>query len=232
MTEINKAVLLAAGLGTRLRPLTLTTPKPLLPLGDELLIDRQLKYLASAGIKEVAINLHHLGDKIKGHVENGSRYGLKIYYSHEPEILGTGGGIKQAAALLRTDTFLALNSDALQDTDIGALVEYHVKTGPAATMVVKAAGGEGFNPVEIDGNGMIVGFGGGGHFYTGLQIIGQDLVNILPPVGKSSCLIKDGYMKLIEGGIPVASFLHTGYFNDVGTMESYQSALREIAGRI
>lgn len=228
MTKIEKAVLLAAGLGTRLRPLTLTTPKPLLPLGNELIIDHQLKYLASAGIKEVAINLHHLGDKIKEHAGNGSHYGLKIYYSHEPKILGTGGGIKQAAALLRTESFLALNSDALQDTDIGALIEHHLKTGAAATMVVKAAGGEGFNPVEIDGDGMVVGFGEGRHFYAGLQIIGQELIDVLPVAGRPCCLIKDGYMKLIEQGKHIASFLHTGYFNDIGTIDRYQSTLREI----
>ena len=95
-TAIDQAMLLAAGLGTRLRPLTLTTPKPLLPLDGCTLIDHQLRYLASAGIGRVAINLHHLGEKIRAHAGDGSRYGLSIHYSEEPEILGTGGGVKRA----------------------------------------------------------------------------------------------------------------------------------------
>ena len=89
-------MILAAGLGTRLRPLTNTIPKPLLPIAGTPLIVWNLLLLKRHGIHDVVINLHPLGPMIEQALGNGSRYGLKIYYSHEPVILGTGGGIKQA----------------------------------------------------------------------------------------------------------------------------------------
>lgn len=227
--KIDKAILLSAGLGTRLKPLTLSTPKPLLPIDGSLLIDHQLRYLAKAGIKEVAINLHHLGDRIKTHAGNGERYGLKIFYSEETTLLGTGGGIKKAARLLQAGAFLALNADALQDTDIHALIRHHFKMGAVATMVLKAANGEDYNTVETDDEGMITGFGEGRHYYTGMQIITAEMISVLPPAGEVSCLIKDGYMKLIGKGKKIASFLHTGYFNDLGTPERYNRAREDIA---
>lgn len=228
MRKIDQAILLSAGLGIRLRPLTLATPKPLLPLNGCLLIDHQLRYLAKSGIKEVAINLHHLGEKIEAHAKDGSRYGLRIIYSREPDILGTGGGIKKAAGLLRSGPLLALNADALQDTDMRALTEHHFKAGAIATMAVKTADGEDYNTVEINDEGMITGFGEGRHYYTGMQILEPEMIGTLPPAGNVSCLIKDGYMKLIGARRPIASFLHTGYFNDLGTPKRYERALRDI----
>ncbi|HWC50736.1 MAG TPA: sugar phosphate nucleotidyltransferase, partial [Nitrospira sp.] len=91
-----KAMILAAGLGTRLRPLTNAIPKPLLPIAGTPLIVWNLLLLKRHGFQDVIINLHHLGPMIEQALGNGSKYGMRIYYSHEPVILGTGGGIKQA----------------------------------------------------------------------------------------------------------------------------------------
>ena len=91
-----KAMILAAGLGTRLRPLTNTIPKPLLPIAGTPSSFGTSCFLKRHGIQDVVINLHHLGPMIEQAVGNGSKYGLRIYYSHEPVILGTGGAIKQA----------------------------------------------------------------------------------------------------------------------------------------
>ena len=96
-----RAMILAAGRGERLRPLTDTIPKPLLDVGGKLLIEHHLEGLAVAGFREVVINLSHLGDQIRDTLGNGSTWGLNIHYSPEPEgALGTGGGIKQALSLL------------------------------------------------------------------------------------------------------------------------------------
>lgn len=228
--QIKRAMLLAAGLGTRLRPLTLTTPKPLLTLDGALLIDHQLRYLAGAKISKVVINLHHLGDKIKDHVGDGSRYGLSVTYSEEPKILGTGGGIKKAGAFFGNEPFLALNSDALIDVDVGAVISAHFKTKAAATMVVKELSpNESYNPVLVGVDFQILGFGSGKHFYTGLQILSSSVIETLPPQGEVSCLINDGYKKLIEAGEHISSFIHRGYFNDLGTPERYEAAKRDVA---
>src|SRR3989338_2180336 len=94
---MTKAMVFAAGFGERLKPLTLKKPKPLLPIGEKPVIDYSLAYLKRQGIKEIVVNLHHLGAQIQQHIGLGDRHGLIAHYSHETELLGTGGGLKKAA---------------------------------------------------------------------------------------------------------------------------------------
>lgn len=111
-----KAMILAAGRGERMRPLTDTTPKPLLRIGQHCLIEYHLKALAHAKIKEIVINLGHLGEQIETFLGDGSRYGLAIHYSREEkQILDTGGGINQALPLLGSAPFLVINGDIFTD---------------------------------------------------------------------------------------------------------------------
>ena len=113
-----KAMILAAGYGKRLRPLTDQTPKPLISIGGKPLIVHHLEKLAKAGIKEVVINLGHLGFKIPEHLGDGTDYGLSIAYSDEgPEPLETGGGMTKALPLLEKETFLIVNGDVWTDMD-------------------------------------------------------------------------------------------------------------------
>jgi mannose-1-phosphate guanylyltransferase len=228
--KIRSAMLLAAGYGTRLKPLTDTTPKPLLPLDGCATIDHQLRYLARAGIERVAINVHHLGEMIESHVGDGNRYGLSVNCFQEGEILGTGGGIKNAAAFFGTEHFLSLNADALIDADLSNIIEHHLTSNADATMVLmKIDDGASYTPIELTQDGSVVGFGKGNHFYTGLQIVGPKLIDQLPAAGTKSCLINDGYKPLIDSGARVNSFIHSGYFNDMGTHERYASAKEDVA---
>jgi N-acetyl-alpha-D-muramate 1-phosphate uridylyltransferase len=111
-----KAMLLAAGRGERMRPLTDTTPKPLLKAGGKYLVEYHLNALARAGFKEIIINLGHLGAQIPPALGDGKRYGLRLYYSQEPPgALETGGGIFQALPLLGSDPFVVINSDVWTD---------------------------------------------------------------------------------------------------------------------
>ena len=228
--KIKKAMVLAAGLGTRLRPVTFKTPKPLLHVGSQTLIDFSLQYLARHKISDVMINLHHLGDMIRDHVGDGARYGLKVSYSFEPEILGTGGGIKNCEEFFEGKPFVAMNSDSLLSADLDRAIERHLESSASATMVLKKRGpGDPYEPINVE-NGFVNGIGKkGDYFYTGLQIIGPDLLRELPPKGQVSCLIKDGYQKLLVKGKKVAAFLYDGYFNDIGTPERYEQAKRDIA---
>lgn len=228
--RITQAILLAAGLGTRLKPLTLTLPKPLLPLDGELLVDHQLKFLAAAGVRDVAINLHHLGQMIRNHVGDGSRFGLAVRYSDEPAILGTGGGIRKAASLLDRGPLVALNADALIAVNLADVIERHFRARAAATMVVKELkAGDAYRPLLVEDDGMVKGFDGGKHFYTGLQIMGDEFLSSLPPSGRPSCLIEDGYRRALAEGKPIAAFIHAGFFSDLGTTERYERAKRDIA---
>jgi len=231
--RIENAMLLAAGLGTRLRPLTLTVPKPLLRLDGSVLIDHQLNYLAAGGMTRVAINLHHLGHAIREHVGDGSKYGLEIFYSEEPEILGTGGGIKKAARFFGRSPFVVLNSDALTGTDIGKLTKQHLASDADVTMVVKEIGdGSDYNPLLVDADGRVTAFGEGVHFFTGLSVMGPAIFDALPPSGRKACLIEDGLKVLIERKGRIASHLYDGYFNDLGTPERYEQAKIDITNGV
>ncbi len=152
-----KAMVLAAGLGTRLRPLTDILPKPLLPVAGRPLLEWNLLLLKRHGITEVIINLHHLGEQIVRALGDGARLGLRLAYSHEPTLQGTGGGIKQAAPFLKDGAFLVLNGDTLSDCDLTALIATHRASGALATLAVRddpeAAT---WGPVALDAQGRIL----------------------------------------------------------------------------
>ncbi|MYE13892.1 MAG: nucleotidyltransferase family protein [Gammaproteobacteria bacterium] len=106
-----RAMILAAGRGERLRPLTERMPKPMIPIAGAPLIVHQLRWLRRAGIEEVVVNLHHLGDQLESHVGSGRDLGVRVHYSREETLLGTGGGVKRALPLLDGGPFLVLNGD-------------------------------------------------------------------------------------------------------------------------
>lgn len=135
---IRRAMVLAAGRGTRLAPLTDTIPKPLAPVGGRPMLEHILEFLRAGGIQEVVINLHHLGARISEHVGDGTRFGLAVRYSVEDPILDTGGGIKKAEPLLRGEPFVVANGDSLLELRLRDVVDQHEARGGIATMVVRA----------------------------------------------------------------------------------------------
>lgn len=222
---VKRAMLLAAGLGTRLRPLTYTTPKPLLPLsGDKTIIDHNLELLKSGGITDVIINLHHLGDQIRTHVGDGSKYGLRVAYSDEPEILGTGGGVKKASEFFQGEPFVVMNGDILIDIDIKDLIRVHLSKDCLATMVVrKSEAGEEFTPINVE-DGRVESIGlKGSYMFTGLQVINPLFLTLLPPVG-FSCIVQKGYIPALRNGHVINAYEQTGYWTDIGTIERYEEA--------
>lgn len=130
-------MILAAGFGSRLRPLTDRVPKPLLPVAGKPLIAYPLAVLREAGIREVLINLHHLGGQIREALGNGSAYGVSITYSEEDPILDTGGAIEKARPFLGGATFAVLNTDAVIDLDLAAVIAWHRQRRALATMVLR-----------------------------------------------------------------------------------------------
>ncbi|MGE0684406.1 MAG: NDP-sugar synthase, partial [Candidatus Binatia bacterium] len=133
-----RAMILAAGLGTRLKPLTNTVPKALVPVAGRPLIEYSLLFLRSQGITEVVINLHHLGGKIREALGDGSLYGMRIFYSPEDPILETGGGIKNAQSLLDGETFMVVNCDTILDLNLQEALKFHHQKQAVATLVLRS----------------------------------------------------------------------------------------------
>ncbi len=132
-----QAVILCAGLGTRLRPLTNTVPKAMAPIGDRPLLWHQIEHLKRHGIREIFINLHYLPESITGYFGDGSAFGVKITYSHEPVLLGTAGGLKQFEHQLGED-FLLVYGDVFNKVDYRKLIEYYRSKQPCLGVHVVA----------------------------------------------------------------------------------------------
>ncbi len=130
-----QAMILAAGEGTRLRPLTDSLPKPMVPLGNKPLLGYTLALLARHNIRDVAINLHHCPDIVRACFGDGTNWGVRITYSFEPELLGTAGAVKKLQPLW-DGTFLVVYGDNLTDCDLTRLVEFHRSKGGLATIAL------------------------------------------------------------------------------------------------
>lgn len=130
-----KALVLAAGFGTRLKPFTGTFPKPLVPVNGVPLILYTLAFLKTNGVRDVVMNLHHLGSKIPSLLGNGRDLGMRISYSREPVILGTGGGIKKVMRGVKDD-LVVINGDVIADFDLKGLIAQHRRSGDVMTMAL------------------------------------------------------------------------------------------------
>jgi NDP-sugar pyrophosphorylase family protein len=231
-----KAMILAAGLGTRLRPLTDALPKPLLPVAGRPLIVWNLLLLRRHGITDVIINLHHLGHLIEQALGDGSQFGMKIAYSKEPVLLGTGGGLKQAEPFFCGEPFVVLNGDTLFDLDLGGLAAVHRQSRAVATMAVRAdPEPERWGVVELDaarhvrrinGRGREVGKPGEKRMFAGVHLMHPRLLADVP-AGRESSII-EAYVRAIQAGETVAGCELSGYWSDIGTPERYAQAQRDV----
>jgi len=131
-----KAFILAAGEGTRLRPLTYTIPKPMFPIANKPVMEYTLELLKKYGIDEVIINLHYQGNLIRNYFHDGRKWGIKIIYSEEKKLLGTAGGVKKIINFFKSP-FLVMSGDGLTDINLSELINFHQKKGSIATMVLK-----------------------------------------------------------------------------------------------
>ncbi|HET9752579.1 MAG TPA: sugar phosphate nucleotidyltransferase [Myxococcales bacterium] len=224
-------MVLCAGFGTRLRPLTDRVPKPLVPLCGVPLLRYNLALLKNAGVGDVVINTHHLGAEM----EKGARaialelsLGLQIS-REEKQILGTGGGVKRAQAMLGGETFFLLNGDMIFDVDLAAALEAHRAAGAAATMVLAPyPRGASYGAVEVDAALNVRRIAGRGaapepslvktHF-TGVHVIGPELLARLPPEGESD-INRTAYVRAIHDGVKVLGFMQAGYWGDLGAPRS------------
>jgi mannose-1-phosphate guanylyltransferase len=222
-----QAAILAAGLGTRLRPLTYTTPKALVPVLNRPLLGVLLAQLQAAGASRVAVNTHHLAEQVQHFIEVASPPGLEIIIRPEPEILGTGGGLRSLAGALDDGPFLAINADILNDLDLAEILWQH-REQALATLVLHDY--PRFNNVWLDKAGRVAGVGvppshktGPPLAYTGVQVVSQRMLKWLPPEGPADLVT--AWQQAMAQGEQLAAVLVDGHFwQDLGTPEAYLTA--------
>ena len=236
-----RAMILAAGLGTRMRPLTDTIPKALAPVAGRPLIEYALRFVRSQGIEQIVINLHHLGDQIRTTLGDGSAYGVQITYSAEDLLLETGGGIKQAQPFLDGAPFLVINSDAILDLDLAAVLEAHQRNKAVGTLVLRPdPQATSYGLLEINATGRLRRLRGeptevaevheplSAYMFTGCQSLEPRIFDFMPEV-KPFSTTRETYPAMLRAGEPLYGFVHTGPWMVVDGVEGIAQATQAIS---
>jgi NDP-sugar pyrophosphorylase family protein len=219
-------MLLAAGLGTRLRPLTYEIPKPVVPVLGAPLCGYAMEFLRGHGADAFLLNLHHGADAVRDKVLSWVDGRFPVEFAFEPRILGTGGGIWNAREFLRAGTFVTANSDAVARFPLGEAIARHRDSGALATLVLFPDPERRYTPVRVRADGRVAGFGAGAPagefegFYTGYQILEPEILDRIP-AGRPSCIIRETYGPLVARGAPVFGYPASGSFLDFGTPRDY-----------
>lgn len=243
-----RAMVFAAGLGTRLRPLTDLLPKPVVPVLHRPLSWYALDHLRRAGVEHAVLNTHHLGDRVERELLRAPRLeGLALSFAPEPELLGTGGGVRAAVALqaralgpLRDDdVVIAFNGDVLFAPDLARAVALHRRHDAIATMVLRAdPDPQRYGAIEIDAEGRVRRMlgrpeGGAGLralMFTGVHVLSARAIADLPERG---CIVRQGYQRWLERGEAIAGHVEDAPWRDLGTPREYLAAnLDLLEGRV
>jgi mannose-1-phosphate guanylyltransferase len=224
-----KAMLLAAGRGTRFRPVTERIPKPLFPFLNVPMARIHLAALRRAGVAEAGINLHHLGDQIESDLRDRAADLPQLRFFREPEILGTAGALANAADFLSGGDILVVNADAAILPDFGRLLARHRESGRAATLlVVENRDPDRYTPLQAEGD-RITRFGGATArplLYTGVCVLAPRLLSRIPPGERS--LVGDLWAPLLaEGREEIGWLPHEGNFADLGRPSDFLRASLE-----
>lgn len=222
-----KALILAAGFGTRLRPHTEKVHKALFPIANRPALDWVISSLVRAGCTGIIINTHHLPEQIEKFVQE-QEYGIPVMTRYEPQILGTGGAIRNVADFLGNQPFFVINSDILIDTDLSEVYAYHLDRSQWATLVV--TDWPGLNSVTLNGEGVVTGFSGYDDSasgscltFTGVQVLAPCVIQHIPADRPSSSI--ETYTKLISRGLSIESYaIPTSDWIDIGIPERYRES--------
>lgn len=230
-----RALILAAGQGTRLGSLTREVPKPMLPVNGRPVLEYIVRWLAWHGIDEIAVNLFHAPDAIVDHFGDGSRFGVRIVYSREPQLLGTAGALRPLAHFL-TRPFLLVYGDVLTDFDLRALVDYHFARGASLTLSLVRRPPAGCGIAQVDATGRLLRFiekpAEHEQFSdltnAGILVMAPELIADVPDTVPSD-VGRDLIPRLIAAGVPVFGWTlpPESYLIDIGTPETYARAQRE-----
>lgn len=227
-----KAMILAAGKGERLLPLTQMLPKPLFPVANWPIIRYNIEFLKHYGFTEIMVNLYHLGKQIEQELGDGSAMGARLSYSHEKELWGTGGGLKQVERFFADEEcFVVINADVLIDFDLADALHFHMRNKSDATMVLtRDASIKTYGAVEIDEESRIRNIAGRiadvresdrvAAVFTGVHILSPKIFEYIPP-NINSCINAYTYPKMIQNKERVMGYLMEGFWADIGRPETY-----------
>jgi NDP-sugar pyrophosphorylase family protein len=215
-----KAMVLAAGLGTRLRPLTDTRPKALVETGGRTLLEITLERLRASGVGDVIINVHHFADMMLEYLKEKNNFGMRIEISREESLLDTGGGLKKAAWFFRDDTepFLLHNVDVISTIDLHRMTDHHNRHAALATLAVRHRRTS--RPLAFDKHLVLKGRGPGLAF-SGIHVISPRLLPMLTEDGAFSII--DAYVRLASQGERILGFRADEYdWRDLGRLEEFK----------
>ncbi|MGH3098865.1 MAG: sugar phosphate nucleotidyltransferase, partial [Streptosporangiales bacterium] len=222
--------------GSRLRPLTANTPKPLLPVVNRPIMQHVLRLLKRHGFTETVVTVQFLASLIRNYFGDGEDFGMSLQYATEESPLGTAGSVKNAAEALSDDTFLVVSGDALTDIDLGKLITYHAEHGALATVCLARVP----NPLEfgitiVGEDGRIQRFlekPSWGQVFsdtvnTGIYVLEPEILDHVAP-GEVVDWSGDVFPKLLESGAPLYGYVADGYWEDVGTQDSYRKVHNDV----
>lgn len=230
-----KAVIIAGGLGTRLRPLTYNTPKPIVLVANRPFIVHQIEHLKQHGIKEIILNLHYLPDMIQNVLGDGSEFGVKIYYSIEREPMGTAGAVKNAEKFFDNEPLVVFNGDILTDINVSKVVELHKKKKAKATLTLTTV--EDPTPyglVLMDENQRVCEFMekpswerlegiSAREINAGIYVLDPSVFKDVPS-DAPSMFERDLFPKLLQRGEPIYGYISKRYWIDIGNIRKYRMA--------
>lgn len=236
-------MILAAGFGTRLWPLTIGRTKPAIPFLNRPLISYSIEYLKRHGIEDLVINLHHEPESVRAQIGDGSRYGVRITYSiEEPEILGPAGALDRVRHLLEDETFVVINGKIITEIDLGQAIAAHRARNAMATLVLRRnERHERFSEVEITPDGRISRFAGfpdpqtvgkreAPLLFTGIHVLDPSIFRYIPR-GVYSDTVRDVYQPAMAAGEAICGHVASEGWFELSTLSRYLAVSLEFLAR-
>ena len=231
-----KAIIIAGGLGTRLRPLTHNIPKPIVPVVNRPFVVHQIEHLVKHGIDEIILNLHYLSHEIKKILNDGREWGIKIHYSIEEHPLGTAGAVKHAEKYFDQGPMVVFNGDILTDINISKIVNFHREKKARVTLTLtEVEDPTAFGLILTDKDGRVTKFIEKPSWdmvtvrtiNAGIYVVDPKIFEEVPP-GKEYSFERDLYPSLLEKGESIFGYLSSAYWIDIGNPEKYKEAHQAI----
>lgn len=231
-----KAIIIAGGLGTRLRPLTYNVPKPIMPLANKPFVLHQIELLRKFGITEIILNLHYLSDNIRNIFEDGKDLGVKVHYSIEEKPLGTAGAVKNAEKFFDSKPMLVFNGDILTDINLEKMIKFHEeKKGKVTLALTKVEDPTMYGLIITDNDQRVLEFREkpswedvtANTINAGIYIVDPSIFKLVPK-GKEYSFERQLYPSLLEKGEKIYGYVTDAYWMDIGDPVKYLRAHRDI----